>query len=189
MMCGKGGQLEESVTLMEQFCARNHLSVPRIVVVKPGDWRFPSTCAYYRADVVTICVERCAHIGRAGRAWSYPGYSVDRTPYGVIQHELGHHVDHMMSSIKGAYGGDFSVGMRAASREPKLTNYCPNDWEWFAEMFRLFATNPTFLQALRPKTYTLMVEAGLQPVETRHWREVLEHAPERTRDMAERRTA
>jgi len=173
--------------LVRDFCHVNGLPTPRIVVVPKGEWRFGGTCAYYREDVITICLERCAHVGHGGPAWSYPGYVADRTPYGVMAHELGHHVDYHRSQDKGAYGGDFSVAMRRASGEKRLTSYCPNDWEWFAEMFRLFCTNSHLLQCIRPRTYDEMVGEGLKPVEQRGWGEVLKDAPERTREMARKK--
>lgn len=183
----KDEMLEAGRFRMIAFCLTNGISVPVVNVVRKADWRFDA-CAYYRADVITICVEKCASIGTAGRAWSYPGYHIDRTPYGVLQHELGHHVDRERSAVKGAYGGDFSTQLRAASREPKLTGYCPNDWEWFAEMFRLYVTNPSLLLAMRPATHALIGAAGFQDVEPRSWREVLADAPWRTLEMAERNT-
>lgn len=175
------------VRLVRDFCDVNGLPRPRIDVVPKAEWRFASTCAYYRRDVITICLERCAHVGHGGRAWSYPGYVADRTPYGVMAHELGHHVDWHRSEVKGAYWGEFSQEMRRRSGERRLTSYCPNDAEWFAEMFRLFCTNPRLLELVRPRTHELMLEAGLKPVETRGWGDVLADAPQRTRDMAERK--
>jgi hypothetical protein len=182
---------DRGVDLIESFCEYNGLRTPEVTVVDKASWCFDSTCAYYRAEKITICIERCAHVGTAARAWSCPGYVIDRTPYGVMAHELGHHVDYTQSVVKGAYGGDFSRDLRAWSGEPKLTNYCPNDWEWFAEMFRLFATNSDLLRAVRPKTHKLLLESGLKPVITKPWREVLEavKAPERTLEMAERKAA
>lgn len=181
--------LASGQSLMAEFCEANRLMGPLIDVVRPQDWRFSSTCAYYRQDQITICVERCAHIGRVGRAWSFPGYVIDRTPHGVVQHELGHHVDFTRSELRGAYGGDFSSRMRQATGEPKLTNYCPNDWEWFAEMFRLFVTNSDLLRAVRPRTYQAIRTAGYRPVIDRPWREVLAAAPQRTIEMAARKAA
>lgn len=174
---------EDGQALVERFCRANAMVVPRTVLVSRADWRFPSTCAYYREDVITICVDRCSSIGTAGRQWSYPGHVTDRTPYGVMAHELGHHVDRVRSEAKGAYGGDFSERMRAASGEPKLTSYCPNDWEWFAEMFRLFVTNPDLLRLVRPRTYELL-RAHFEPVEERPWLRVLWDAPRRTIEAA-----
>ena len=85
---------------------------------------------------------------------------------------------------KRSYFGDYSVKLRAASGEPKLTSYCENDAEWFAEMFRLFVTNSDLLRLLRPKTWTLL-RADFHPVITAPWAEVLQHAPTRTLRAAE----
>lgn len=185
----KQALLSQGMDLIESFCDFNGLRLPPVRQYTAAEWRFASTCAYYRPETIHIAVQRCAHIGTANRAWSYPGYVIDRTPYGVVAHELGHHVDHIRSLVKGSYGGDFSERMRAESREPKLTNYCPNDWEWFAEMFRLFVTNSDLLRAVRPRTHALLVGAGLKPVVTKPWREVLQGAPERTIEMAGRKVA
>lgn len=172
------------IALAGEFCGLNRIPSPPVEIYPKEKWRFSSTCAYYRPQMIHIAPDRCAHVGRAGRAWSYPGYVTDRTPYGVVQHELGHHVDWLRSQDRGAYGGDFSVAVRKASGEPKLTSYCPNDWEWFAEMFRLFVTNPDLLRAVRPRTYAELVGEGLKPVVDRPWREVLADAPQRTIDQA-----
>lgn len=175
--------LEDGIKLMARFCKANGIPDPLAVTVDKETWAFPSTCAYYRPVEIHICVPRCAAIGRGGPAWSYPGYVVDRTPYGVIQHELGHHVDHRLSTVKGKYGGDFSSSVRQRSREERLTSYCPNDWEWFAEMFRLFVTNPDLLKAVRPGTH-YELSRFFVPVVTAPWREVLRDAPQRTIDQA-----
>lgn len=181
--------LVSGLKLARDFCAANGMREPGVEIYENADWRYPSTCAYYRPERIHIAPGRCAHIGRAGRAWSYPGYVIDRTPHGVVAHELGHHVDHMRSDVKGAYGGDFSSRMRAETGEPKLTNYCPNDWEWFAEMFRLFVTNSDLLRVVRPRTHTAIVCAGIRAVVDRPWREVLVDAPARTIEMAARKAA
>jgi hypothetical protein len=119
-------------------------------------------------------------------AWSFPGYSVDRTPYGVIQHELGHHADYVKSEKRGSYYGDFSINMRATVGEKPLTSYCPNDAEWFAEMFRLFVTNPDLLRLLRPDTHAAMRE-HFKPIFDGSWRERMTGAPERTIAAIERK--
>lgn len=182
MTTERSALLASGMELLKEFCEENSLSQPDIHIVHPDLWRFDA-CAYYREDEITICPRRCAPIGRAARAWSYPGYVIDRTPHGVLQHELGHHVDRERSGIKGAYGGDFSVALRAKVGEPKLTNYCPNDWEWFAEMFRLFITNSDLLKAVRPRTYTELRQL-YRPVVDAPWAEVLKDAPPRTIEMA-----
>lgn len=168
------------------FCQANDLEIPELRAIARDAWQF-GVCAYYRPCYVAICLEKCAAPGYAGRAWSWPGYAVDRTPYGVVAHELGHHVDWTRSNKRGAYGGDFSKELRSVSGEIGLTAYCPNDWEWFAEHFRLFVTNPDLLKAMRPATFARLVATGLKTVESRSWREVLADAPERTIRAAEGR--
>lgn len=160
--------------LIDKFCIANGLEPVPVDVRAPRDWHF-SPCAYYRPTEIHICVERCAAPGMAGMAWSWPGYVIDRTPYGVLAHELGHHVDVTRSRIKGAYFGDFSQQLRVETGEPKLTNYCPNDAEWFAELFRLYVTNPDLLSLLRPRTYAAL-RAKFEPVVQDPWRDVLEQA-------------
>lgn len=164
--------------LAQRFCALNKLQMPEVRVVSSRDWQFDA-CAYYRPTYIAICVEKCAPLGKAGRAWSWPGNTVDRTPYGVVQHELGHHVDHTLSEVKGSYHGNFSVEMRKLSQEKPLTGYCPNDAEWFAEIFRLFVTNSDLLLMLRPRAYAQLRKC-LTPVVDASWLEVLKDAPERT---------
>lgn len=165
---------------MNRWCDENGESIPIVL----ADWVSPpefGTCAYYRDSVIYIHPKHCAAIGTAGRQWSYPGYSVDRTPYGVIQHELGHHID----KAHGPRGGIYGVDWHRQTGEKPLTGYCPNDNEWFAEMFRLFVTNPDLLCHLRPLTWTKMMEHW-KPVERRTWSEVL-HEATRQRVVIEKR--
>lgn len=184
---GKPSLLDRGKDLMARFCAANDLPAPAMVEADPKRWAF-GVCAYYRRDVITISVQHCAAIGYAGMQWSFPGHSVDRTPYGVVQHELGHHVDLLSSTRRGAYFGDFSIAMRERAGELPLTSYCPNDAEWFAEMFRLFVTNPDLLAKLRPRTHAEMVERW-KPVFEDTWRERLAGAPDRTILSIERKLA
>jgi len=178
--------LARGESLMQTFCVLNKLEAPRLEIVPKGDWEFQGTCAYYRPSYIKLCVERCAAIGVAGMAWSFPGYSVDRTPFGVVAHELGHHVDIVRSGRTQGYRGTFSIQLRKTSGEERLTSYCPNDAEWFAEMFRLFVTNPNLLKIVRPKTYALIRELYTPAVEGT-WEEVLADAPERTREACRKK--
>lgn len=163
--------------LMERWCLLNGVATPKVVTT--DEPKFYGVCAFYRSGVTYIAVDACAPIGRAARAWSWPGYVVDRTPYGVLAHELGHHVD-------GAHGAQVHAGMRSfqwrrETGELPITTYCPNDNEWFAEMFRLFVTNPTLLQAIRPKTFERMIEDWPHRAEDRDWRDVLAGADRQIR--------
>ncbi len=164
--------------------------IPKVFFfVEPKDgWRGRGFCGYYRDGVIHVCLEMCARPGRAGMAWSWPGYKIDRTPYGVVAHELGHHVDRSMSVSKSAYGGDYSTIIRSAAAEPALTGYCSNTFEWFAEMFRLYVTNPHLLCALRPRTYAQLARIFYQVTPHRSWDRELAAtgAPQRTVDAARR---
>lgn len=168
--------LDGGMMLLKRFCFLNAIGEPAVEFYH-GRWDV-SACAYYRAGKISIHTPSCASIGAGGQAWSYPGYFIDRTPYGVLQHELGHHVDLCAGQVKGAYFSEFSGQMRRDSGEEKLTNYCPNDAEWFAEMFRLFVTNSDLLKHIRPRTHALMVKRWKPAIE-RPWREVLINAPAR----------
>lgn len=152
------------------WCAMNEVEGPK-VNPRVGDPDF-GVCAYYRDGEIEIWVKSCAAIGLVGRQWSYPGYVVDRTPYGVLAHELGHHVDRQ----HGAAGGVRSHLWRPLDAAP-LTGYCPNDNEWFAELFRLFVTNPDLFRAVRPKICDLFEEDWALDVEKRPWQGVLADSP------------
>jgi len=177
-MQSKTELLEAGIHRISEFCVANSLEVPQVEVVPSKEWPF-AVPAYYRPTYIKICLEKSSCIGTAGRAWSYPGYVADRTPYGILAHEVGHHADRSRSSVKASYFGNYSHDLRTASREAQITSYSPNDAEWFAEIFRLFITNPDLLRRIRPKTYALLRE-NFEPVETRDWLDVLEGAPPRT---------
>jgi hypothetical protein len=164
------------------MCAANCLPVPTVHVVPHGEWRLSRTCAFWRRDAIYVCPERCAAPGVAGRAWSWPGYAVDRTPYGVLAHELGHHFDWHLSqpATRRAYSGALSAEVREAAGEPGITSYAEeNAAEWFAEAFRLFVTNPDLLWYIRPRTFN-MLRGRIEPVEERPWHAVLADALPRT---------
>lgn len=176
---------ERGVVLTKLFCTSNALPLPEIRQVDQDQWSF-AACAYYRPVYIAICLGKCACPGHAGRAWSWPGYVIDRTPYGVLQHELGHHADMVHSHTKDRYRGNYSIDVRFVTKEDPLTSYCPNDGEWFAEMFRLFVTNPDLLRLVRPKTFKALSRKFIV-AETRSWDAVLADAPERTIAMAQKK--
>lgn len=183
---GKHVMAARGKALIARFCEVNGIRCPPVTFYAASEWAFDA-CAYYRPTRIHICVAKCAAIGMGGQAWSFPGHSVDKTPYGVLAHELGHHVDVLRSTVVDRYRGNFSSDLRAVSGEPKLTNYCPDDGEWFAEMVRLFITNPDLLRLLRPQTHALLIDRGLKPVVGEDWRTVLADAPARTIALCERR--
>lgn len=185
---------DNGVTLVTEFCNANDLPLPSITSVPINSHLYRTrACGWYRRNGICIKVPACAAIGRGGPAWSYPGYVIDRTPYGVLAHELGHYVDHTLTTrlgLRSRWGcWGFGTTMRQQSNNaPKLTNYCPNDSEWFAEMFRLFCTNPNLLKAARPAAYEALCQ-HLTPVVRSTWQTVLANAPARTRQQAAKKIA
>ncbi len=83
--------LRDGDTLLHRWCSLNLMAPPTIEFHPDRKPNF-GVCAYYRDSIIHIWPAACASIGLAGRQWSYLGYVVDRPPYGVIAHELGHHV-------------------------------------------------------------------------------------------------
>lgn len=160
--------LKAGILRMQLFCQTNGLAVPKVTY--ETDWHF-SACAYYRPTYIKINLELCGTPAKPEqvRNWSWPGSTVDREPYGVICHELGHHADWSRSNQKHSYSGDYGESVCRASGERPLTGYCPNSAEWFAEMFRLFVTNHDLLRLVRPKTHDILCRDWV-PVSDPNWR-------------------
>lgn len=192
---------EAGLELVNRFIDVNKLPFVRINISHDKKWNL-GECGYYRANgrllfsggkwtaskdrqgpVIEVNVPSCASPGMAGRSWSWPASVIDRTPYGVLAHELGHHVDHVTQNWLLGKLLDLALEDRV-----KLTNYCPNEHELFAEFFRLFVTNPQLLRALRPKVHSIFSMTYFEMV-TGSWQTVLKDAPERTRVMVERKIA
>jgi hypothetical protein len=178
----RDGMTEAGREMVLRFCRLNGIPAPKLPtgsVVANAVRSAGGSCGLYHRGTIYVDPPACARLGYGGPAWSWPGYIIDRTPYGVHAHELGHYVADQLRLSE--------TTLRRKSGEMKLTNYCPNAAEWLAEMFRLFVTNPSLLRGVRPATYSLFVGEGLKPVEKRNWRLVLASAPTRTLAMAERR--
>jgi hypothetical protein len=177
-------------TLKEFFAANPSIPEPVLNLYRDVDHTMTrrikkvGTCGFYRNDVIHVAVPLCASMNPM---YSWAGFISDRTPYGVIQHELGHHVDQVLSGFD-VYsrqpkvtldnlplrGGLFSTEIRHKSGEPAITSYSPNTMEWFAEIFRLFVTNPCLLALIRPRAYDALLEAELMPCTDLDERQVLE---------------
>lgn len=178
-----------------EFCVKNSMIAPTIDVhTETQGWNVQA-CGYYRRMRIHVNARLCAApVPRGPRQWSYPGYIVDRTIYGVLMHELGHHVDLMMGEKEGLqlgkYCSEWSYKLRSRVNEEPITTYAPDSAEWFAEIFRLFITNPDLLKLIRPRVHSALSES-FTPVEHRCWEEVLWEAPEKVQKaaMAKIRTA
>lgn len=182
--------------LVEYWCTENGISLPLIKSfdISTNDpllsaYHGLSTCGFYRPslrgtedkNVICVMVDKCT---LPGRGYSWPAHVSDRTPYGVIAHELGHHADWYMGQPAG--------GIRKEVKEPMLSSYGSGDHEWFAEMFRLFFTNPPLLKILRPKTYeALLYTFPVLTTRNTRWEAVLEatNAPARIRHAVKERIA
>lgn len=162
---------DTGLLMARMFCEKNNIAVPAFHIYREADHpeakkiKAVGTCGYYRQNNIHVSIPACA-FGNPNYSW--PGFISDRTPYGVIQHELGHHVDEVRSGLnvyRNKSGDFFSDRIRKISGEKPITSYAPNTMEWFAEIFRLFVTNPDLLSIIRPKAYNaLILEGGLQPV-------------------------
>lgn len=167
-----GGLLFDGQLLMEQWCFLNTVRPPEIKVYV-GRKTQHGVCAYYRDGVIHIWPDACAALGLYAWRWSWPGYTVDRTPYGVLAHELGHHVE----QAHGARGGIVASEWRRETGDAAITSYAENDNEWFAELFRVFVTNPDLLTLLRPKMFARLIDRWPRRAEARDWRSVLALSP------------
>lgn len=191
----------EGIALAERFCSFNAIPMPTVERLNASQRNYHiGTCAYYRPTTIHVMVEKCANRGFGGRAWSWPGYAIDRTPYGVIQHELAHHVDELRTgegvTRENLLARLFSKQIHDQSGEPPLTGYLGTDkqtvtffMEWFAENFRLFVTNPDLSNALRPKFYAALVASGIKPVINFAWDFTLRgnDAPDRIVEQARKK--
>lgn len=190
------------VELATRFCTSNNVPMPGVDRLNPKQRNYHiNTCAYYRPHTIHIMVEKCAQRGFGGRAWSWPGYAIDRTPYGVVQHELGHHVDTIQTGT--VTRGNvleklFSRLIWEASQEPPLTGYLGTNkeqvtfyMEWFAEIFRLYVTNPDLCAKLRPRFFYAMKYHGFIPTTKDDWELCLlfNGAPSRIIEQARKKIA
>lgn len=179
---------ELGVSRVNSFCKLNGLPECPVTAVPDELW-VVNACAFYRPDTeierkhrlkghgpcVNVSIERCQRpAGEVmSRNWSWPGSTVDRTPFGVVCHELGHHADYHTGQRKGRYYSEYCEECKARAGEPGLTSYAEeNPAEWFAEAFRLFVTNPDLLRYVRPETYTVLREK-FKPVVYAGWRVAL----------------
>lgn len=78
-------------------------------------------------------------------------------------HEIGHHSD----------GAGYASALKRLEPDV-ITEYSrKNIHENFAEMFRLFVSNPDLLQKIRPKGYRFLKHLFPHQIETRPWSQVL----------------
>lgn len=168
----------EAISLCLSFCQHNKIRIPSFsMLTEENRFYHVNSCGFYRArHGVCVMPDKCSHLGISGGSWSWPGYVIDRTAYGVVCHEMGHYVHEQV-----LFDSDCCF---RHSNESCITSYGTKDHkEWFAEMFRLYLTNPDLLEDIKPKTFEWLDER-FHVVESRPWRHVLHDAPERTINAA-----
>lgn len=140
-----------------EFLKQNGLAPPRFLARslltdrKPQGWY---GCGAYlpRARTVIVNPEACATPSQGyARQWSFPGYIVDRTPVGVVAHETGHYVDHVLG-----YPSNSEQWRKLAKTQP-ISSYEPNPSESFAETMRVFILNPSFLKQFAPNRHGFVI--------------------------------
>ena len=125
---------------------------------------------------VAINLKNCRVATRVpGWSWTYPGYKVDLTPFGVICHEFGHHIDAVLGFSNEV--SSLREWKKVVDHEEEVSGYEPNYQEAWAEAFRLFIANPSLLKAGRPERWEYFTEKiGLVPPHASPWKYVLKHA-------------
>lgn len=157
---------QKRVTL---FCLKNGFKVPTVQNRTVGGntgMCFPEKNAMgVDVDVTALDAVNPAHM-----RWSWPGYKTDRTACGVVAHEMGHQVEYNLAKKK-VFQYQLWKQARAGKR---VSGYEPNYAESFAETMRLFILNPDLLRLAIPGRYEYITDVlGLQPSETRSWKEVI----------------
>ena len=164
---------ERSVKHIQNFLQMNNLPVPEFVMSEYPDAKnkFQKTGHYSRKEgkvYLNAANTRNPVMKPGGMQWSYPGYKVDKTPLGVLAHEIGHHIDHTMKFDENAF----------PYKGEKVTGYEPTVHEAIAESLRLFMLNPDLLHTIAPKRYQYFLDNGLKPTVQQSWKDVLHGAPQ-----------
>lgn len=144
------------VALATAFLKANKIELPEfsdVPIPTAGKPQGSYGCGVYlpRLKKILVTSSRCAKPAHGTiRQWSFPGYSVDRTPVGVVCHEAGHRLDHAMN-----YPSN-TTEWRVATWGSKVSSYEPNMSEAFAESIRLFITNAALLRAIAPRRFSYL---------------------------------
>lgn len=159
----------EGVDLCRKFCEANAIDDPTYKISERiGDY------GQYGQGTIVVNVNRCRPPSVSNYSWSWPGYSADLTPLGVVTHELGHHW-HFWYGVRDITR-DWKDTIKGQREKPVSSYGASCTHEDIAEAFKLFVNNPTLLQELWPVRYELF-RSYLEPVVTTHWRAILADSP------------
>lgn len=154
----------EALDLVKIFSEINHIKLCSIEIIENTSILF--YCGEYigkKNGKIFINPKLCANeVEKPNRmCWSHPHYFVDRTIYGVLCHEFGHHVHRLKNYPSIPY-------------ENKISKCEFDDGERFAETFRLFLSNSDLLKQYNQKRYDYLVnELQLIPVIKEDWKTVM----------------
>lgn len=158
----------DGVNLINEFLKLNNLGNIIIFINSPKR-SSNSFCGWYEFDTneLHIILDSCA---RMNPMYSYPNFTSNRTPQGVLVHEFGHY----LSSNKYKPYKYSNSTIKNRIQEKCITSYCPNSDEWMAEMLKLFITNPDLLKNIRPNTYKEFIKYW-KPLNRGMYKEVLNY--------------
>lgn len=164
---------EMAINLIDNFCELNNIPKPKFDI----DWETGTTqtegivCGHFTfgTDVLHLQPNRCAN-PNPNKDW--PGFFYDRTCYGVMCHEFAHYVDNLSPSLFNIKL--ISTELRQIANEPSFNRDPKDDYEYFADVFKLFVTNPDLLRITRPSIFKLLTETyKLSPIILEDYRTVL----------------
>jgi len=125
-------------------------------------------------SVVGVSTRDCPRGSRTRSIVHAPASFEDFTPYGVLCHEVGHHVDRDLHPA--GYSNVRSSGFKKAiDEEMEVSSGESNLHESFAEAIRLFVTNPNLLEVGRPARWEYL-RSRYRPLHDASWRTVLSKA-------------
>ena len=170
-LLSKNDLYEHATELLEKFIKANKLKSPKVYI----NFALPYCGMYtYKINKIKINLSKCVlPTTTPGFKWSYPGYKADLTPIGVLSHELGHYVHHILDV-------NFKEYRKFIKGEKRVSSYEPNIEETFAESFKVFLTNPDLLKRGRHLRYSYLTEVlNLKPVISESYESVLSFAHEK----------
>lgn len=178
-------ELSAATQKIREFCDKNSVKQPRIEAVKTR--LLPKTLSrdlmglyVYNTQKIKVYADNCLITGDSrldlSKTWSFPGYKTDLSLYGVLAHEVGHHLDNLLR-LRDVWRAHIASYDKMLNEQPVSAYACTSVYEDIAESIRLLITNPDLLRILRPMRHTILtVELDLQIIEPRSWREVLERS-------------
>lgn len=161
----------QATNLCALFAMHNDFPVPDVY---ENPRLFHLGVCYHRDSSVEVNVGKCPNPCFSGRAWSFPGYTADRTVLGVVAHEFGHvwHFSKNKRQITKSFKDNVWF------EELAVTGYgetCIH--EAIAEAVKLYITNPMLLVLAYPLHAAWLHSHGLMPIVKTPWDKILESSP------------